>query len=554
MIPSPRWISADDPRVTAAQAGLSSFAAELFEFGVEAVLLFDGDTHVHGSLDPAWVELQAATAGAEGSLDFPLVLVRGDLRVDGDVVVIEDFFLLVTGDLECRNLIAGMHCWTSITGDARARHLVQLIYNDTQTAIDGTTYAKLLLIEDHATNATPSPDTVVLDAAHDLRSAFARVAHPAALIDGALDINALVEHVRSGGDPLRVDVQAIYAALRELAASPVEAVERLVALDAADFVQYRGAQQGLTPLHWLGAFAGSWPEALDAGELVRRLVEAGADVEFTVRPSGGPTRAPPLHHAALCGALAVARALQQAGAALDRPAADGETIDAQLLASVVRVHHTDDVDLDAAEAIHTRCLDVLEALGYRNIVELRRVVAGHLAAARAGLPDPTDTLRYRPLGWNEHAWWSERLHAWHVQKGDIPLEARFRPEENEWVVEDEGADGYALCRRYYRPSNGTLCCVAQVPDARRPQRFDLIRYHDNGEVSMTATWHEGHWHGEKVDYPCRAPTSEHFVIFRPPPNMAKAVSRYEEGALVACTFYDHDGEVIDKAGRRARPS
>jgi len=79
----------------------------------------------------------------------------------------------------------------------------------------------------------------------------------------------------------------------------------------------------------------------------------------------------------------------------------------------------------------------------------------------------------------------------------------------------------------------------------------MVRYHNDGSVSMRATWHDGHWHGEKVDYPYRGEgrSSEVFVLYTVPPNLAKVVTQYDTGRPTEIRYVDEGGAEIDRYGR-----
>lgn len=549
----PERSNPDDARVVAAQAALSPFGQELFDCDLSAILYHEGDLQRGGDLDDAWLcdWIEAAGVGAD---DGVVVIISGDLRVAGDVEVTEGCHLVVLGSVSCRTLHTGGSSWVSIAGDVHTERCVVMTYNDTMTSIDGITHAPVVVVSDHSNNATPGPDTIKIDDGYDLGAALARVVEPDLLREGHFSWRALLEHAKVGWSPFSVDLPAIRGAVQAVHdGRPGEAVDRLVALGEAGYVEFHGARQGLTPLHELAIAEanGCFGSDVDVDGLVGRLVDAGAELEATVKCYGVINKPTPLHQAVLGGATRTARALCAEGADLYRRGADGKLIDELLLGRLGALHGAEDVDVGKATRLFTAAVACLRAIEHDNADEIARVVQGHLHALEQGGPDPTNALRYRPRGWNEHAHWSEQQQRWLVQLGDVPEDARYDPSEREWIVERPGPQGYALQRRYYRPSDGTVCCVANIPDAARPNHFDMTRYHNDGSVSMIATWHDGHWEGEKIDIPYRGDgaTSENFIIYTVPENMARAVSQLSNGRPTSIVFYDDEDREIDRYGQ-----
>ena len=121
---------------------------------------FDG-VEAAGPDDPGKILVHAGDHRIEGDLlldreglfeDFDGLVVDGDLELTGSVVNAEgDFgpFLLVTGDLETRHLVAG-GSEIRIEGDTRAKGLILGHYNHGTLRIEGRTSARLIMNDDHA--------------------------------------------------------------------------------------------------------------------------------------------------------------------------------------------------------------------------------------------------------------------------------------------------------------------------------------------------------------------------------------------------------------------
>jgi Leucine-rich repeat (LRR) protein len=126
-----------------------------FEGDFSPCLVWEGDTHLDGSLDYDF----ASELG-----EICAIIVTGSLTVQGDVELYDYHpALWVQGDLVAESLQAG-DCEIVIDGDARIAHLVYGYYNDGTLRIHGTTHTPLVINSDHCTEITPAPSATLINA------------------------------------------------------------------------------------------------------------------------------------------------------------------------------------------------------------------------------------------------------------------------------------------------------------------------------------------------------------------------------------------------------
>jgi len=173
------------------------------------VLFFEGDTLLTETLDKDWARSVLKTLDPNASVDDLLIVVKGNLTVQGDIAI-GDYHpcLLVIGNVACDVLISGDDT-IFITGDAHIQHAFYGYYNDGSIQIDGTTYVPYVINSDHSSSITPS-GAILINAYSDrhdffdydyLREMLPGVVVPEALNDGEFNASKFIELVRAGKMP-----------------------------------------------------------------------------------------------------------------------------------------------------------------------------------------------------------------------------------------------------------------------------------------------------------------------------------------------------------------
>lgn len=126
------------------------------DMGFETVLLLEGDTVIVGDLNQDWTSATLKSLGESGDIGSALVLVNGNLTVEGDISPSTGSFpfLLVLGNVKCDVLHSYDEC-IYITGDADIRYAFNGNYNDGSIVIDGTTRVPYVLNSDHSSELNP---------------------------------------------------------------------------------------------------------------------------------------------------------------------------------------------------------------------------------------------------------------------------------------------------------------------------------------------------------------------------------------------------------------
>ncbi|HEX6432018.1 MAG TPA: leucine-rich repeat domain-containing protein, partial [Niastella sp.] len=121
----------------------------------ERIIFFDGDTTITGNLDSDWAEAVLEELEEDTSLDSVLIMINGNLTVEGDILI-GDYHphLLVLGNVQCDVLQSGDE-FIHITGDAHIKYAFYGYYNDGSITIAGTTFVPYVLNSDHESNITP---------------------------------------------------------------------------------------------------------------------------------------------------------------------------------------------------------------------------------------------------------------------------------------------------------------------------------------------------------------------------------------------------------------
>ncbi|MBT1686833.1 leucine-rich repeat domain-containing protein [Dawidia soli] len=203
------------------------------------VLFFEGDTRLTETLDKDWAQSLLQTLDAEASADDLLIVVNGNLTVEGDIAI-GDYHpcLLVIGNVACEVLVSGDDT-IFITGDAHITHAFYGYYNDGSIQIDGTTHVPYVINSDHSSGITPS-GAILINAYSDhhdffdydyLSGALPEVVVPEALNKGTFDAWKFIEWVRAGQSPFVEGAKpmriANAEALEKLVSGTIKAVQEL---------------------------------------------------------------------------------------------------------------------------------------------------------------------------------------------------------------------------------------------------------------------------------------------------------------------------------------
>lgn len=177
------------------------------------VLFFDGDTTLAGDLNSDWAASILEQLGEDTSLRDVLVMVNGNLNVEGDIVI-SDYhpILLVIGNVYC-DVLQSADETIHITGDAHIKYAFYGYYNDGSITISGKTYVPYVLNSDHSSAITPEAGAVLINTYSDhddffeydyTDSTLPDVVVPAAFnAKGDFDAWKFIEIVRSGQSPLK---------------------------------------------------------------------------------------------------------------------------------------------------------------------------------------------------------------------------------------------------------------------------------------------------------------------------------------------------------------
>lgn len=137
----------------------------------DRIIFFDGDTTITGDLDSDWAEAVLEELKENTSLNSVLIMIHGNLTVEGDILI-GDYhpLLLVLGDVQCGVLKSGDDT-IYITGDAHIKYAFFGNYNDGTINIDGTTYVPYVLNSNHASSIEPE-GAILINLYSDLNDFF----------------------------------------------------------------------------------------------------------------------------------------------------------------------------------------------------------------------------------------------------------------------------------------------------------------------------------------------------------------------------------------------
>lgn len=223
----------------------------------DQVLLLDGDTTIHGDLDPAWVSRTLEEAGENPDYDGLLIIVNGHLTVDGDIRF-SDYrpSLLVLGDVHCHVLKSGNEL-IHITGNAHIQYAYYGYYNDGSICIAGKTHVPYVLNADHHSDLKPV-DSILINVYSDYEDYFVydytqkdleHVIVPALMKDSlSLDIWAFIGHLKAGLSPFKPGAKTQKQAAEERLAQLIETDPlSFTTLDLTD-QKFRSFPTGITAL------------------------------------------------------------------------------------------------------------------------------------------------------------------------------------------------------------------------------------------------------------------------------------------------------------------
>ena len=186
----------------------------------DSVLVIEGDTIIQQTINDDSIE--ALFFANDRTSSEELIIINGNLTVEGDIDISEDFpCLLVVGDLHCDNLHSNDNC-TDVTGDAHIKYVFDGNYNHGAVMVHGTTHVPYLLNSDHCSTLTPSKKTILINYCNQqddfftydyYRSDLANI-----LVKGlaeiededdyaTLDVEAFIKRVQAGKSPFKKGVK-----------------------------------------------------------------------------------------------------------------------------------------------------------------------------------------------------------------------------------------------------------------------------------------------------------------------------------------------------------
>ncbi|AEV99094.1 hypothetical protein A4D02_11070 [Niastella koreensis] len=184
---------------------------------ITRVIFFDGDTNIKGNLDAGWVIAQLEKLNEDASLDFILILINGNIMVEGDICIGDHHLpLIVLGNAHC-DVLENRHDYIHITGNAYIKYVFRGgYYNHGSVNVDGNAYVPYVLNDNYSSPFAPEPfvpegavfislayrdnrDTIKYDYT---REDLAEVIIPAAFNgEGNVDEKKFIEIVKSGQSP-----------------------------------------------------------------------------------------------------------------------------------------------------------------------------------------------------------------------------------------------------------------------------------------------------------------------------------------------------------------
>lgn len=122
---------------------------------ITRAIFFDGDTTIKINLDTGWVKAILEAFNADTSLDFVLILINGNLTVEGDIRIGDHHLpLIVLGNVHC-DVLENSHDYIHITGNAYIKYVFYGYYNHGSINVDKTAYAPYVLNDNYSSPFTP---------------------------------------------------------------------------------------------------------------------------------------------------------------------------------------------------------------------------------------------------------------------------------------------------------------------------------------------------------------------------------------------------------------
>jgi Leucine-rich repeat (LRR) protein len=173
------------------------------------IIYFEGDTTINGNLNAKWALAILEDLKEDADLDSVLVMINGNLTVEGDINI-GDYrpLLIVTGNVYCNVLKSGDDT-IHITGDAHIKYAFFGNYNDGSITIGGTTYVPYVLNSDHDSNIKPQ-GAILINTYSDhndffeydyTREVLPQVMVPATFKKNEFDVWKFIELVKAGQSP-----------------------------------------------------------------------------------------------------------------------------------------------------------------------------------------------------------------------------------------------------------------------------------------------------------------------------------------------------------------
>jgi hypothetical protein len=178
---------------------------------INRIIFLDEDSTIKGNLDADWAKAILEALNEDASLDSVLILINGNLTVEGNIAIGDyHLLLLVLGNLHC-DVLENSYDYIHITGDAYIKYVFYGYYNHGSINIDGTASVPYVLNENHNSPITPegailislcytdNKDTIDYDYT---REVLPQVIIPAAFNDeGNVEVEKFIDIVKSGQSP-----------------------------------------------------------------------------------------------------------------------------------------------------------------------------------------------------------------------------------------------------------------------------------------------------------------------------------------------------------------
>lgn len=178
---------------------------------ITRAIFFDGDITIHGNMDTRWATAILEELNTDISLDTVLILINGNLMVEGDIRLHDhQLLLLVMGNLHC-DVLENSYDYIHITGNAYIKYVFYGYYNRGYIEVDGTAFAPYVLTNTYSSPFNAEGAVCISLAYADkrdvikydyTREVLAEVIIPEAFNDeGNVDEEKFIEIVKSNHSP-----------------------------------------------------------------------------------------------------------------------------------------------------------------------------------------------------------------------------------------------------------------------------------------------------------------------------------------------------------------